>query len=104
MGSNYAHVKICFNPIEFENFQSFQNILISTLFKCKSLSTKLDSTILGLKKLGIKSCNEKYFFKFNDVCFDGNSWNSKKQKKASCKSKMWYHVKLDEIEFFLNLK
>jgi hypothetical protein len=60
MGSNYVHVKICFNPIEFENFQSFQNILISMLFNCKSIYTKLDFTILGLKKFGIKSYNEKY--------------------------------------------
>jgi hypothetical protein len=37
MGSNYVHVKICFNPIEFEDFQSFQNIFMSMLFKFKSI-------------------------------------------------------------------
>ncbi len=67
MGSNYVHVKICFNPIEFEDFQSFQNIFMSMLFKFKSIWTKLDFTILGLKKIW----DQKFWWKtlFSSMMF-----------------------------------
>ncbi len=94
------YVSIPLNLKIFKVFKTFwfQRCSNVSQFELNYILQFWDSRNLGSKVV------MRNIFKFNDVCFGGKSWNNKKQKKTSCKSKMWYHVRLDEIDFLKNIK